>query len=76
MSTYKFRIYHDNSQIIKLDLTCSNRIYKCNYCDLATGRNLNTAIKIKNIGLQKVGKGVPDFRPVDIVSLLQSKHTG
>ncbi len=40
MSAYKFRICPDNSQIINLDLTFNNGIYKCNDCDPGTGKAL------------------------------------
>ena len=51
---------------IKHDMELSDRIYRCDACDLEMDRDLNAAINIRNIGLIKVGKGIPEFTPVEI----------
>ena len=50
---------------IKHDLKLSDRIYHCNVCGLVIDRDLNAALNILNIGLIKVGKGIPEFTPVE-----------
>jgi len=51
---------------IKNDLKLSDRIYHCNICGLTIYRNLNTSINIRNMDLTRVGKGIPEFTPVEI----------
>ena len=49
----------------KHDLELSVRTYHCDACNLSIDRDLNAAINIRNIGLIKVGKGIPEFTPVE-----------
>ena len=48
---------------IKHDLKLSYRTYYCNKCGLIINRDLNAAINIRNIGMIKVGKGIPELTP-------------
>ena len=50
---------------IKRGLKLSDRIYHCNACGLSIDRDLNAAINIRNMGLIKIGKGIPEFTPVE-----------
>jgi putative transposase len=54
---------------IKHDLKLSDRIYHCNSCGLIIDRDLNAAINIRNAGLNAVGRGTPEFTPVEIGAL-------
>ena len=50
---------------IKRDLKLWNRIYHCKVCGLSMDRDLNAAVNIRNMGLIKVGRGTPEFTPVE-----------
>lgn len=54
---------------IKHELKLTDRIYHCDMCNLTVDRDLNAAINIRNIGLMKVGRGSPEFTPVEIGAL-------
>ena len=54
---------------IKHDLKLSDRIYHCNVCGLTIDRDLNAAINIRNDGLKSIGRGTPEFTPVEIGAL-------
>ena len=54
---------------IKHDLKLSDRIYHCDTCGLTMDRDLNAAINIRNMGLVKIGRGTPEFTPVEIGAL-------
>ncbi len=54
---------------IKDDLKLSQRIFVCNNCGYKIDRDLNAAINIHNKGLEKVGRGTPEFTPVEIGAL-------
>ena len=54
---------------IKDDLKLSDRIYHCDTCKHTMDRDLNAAINIRNMGLIKVGRGTPEFTPVEIGAL-------
>ena len=54
---------------IKHDLKLSDRIYHCNACGLTMDRDENAAINIRNRGIAKVGRGTPEFTPVEIGAL-------
>ncbi len=54
---------------IKHDLKLSDRTYHCNTCGLTIDRDLNAAINIRNMGLIKIGRGTPEFTPVEIRAL-------
>ncbi len=49
----------------KEDITLSDRTYKCNNCGLVIDRDLNSAINILKIGLQKVEKTTIKNLPTD-----------
>ncbi|MGC8674763.1 MAG: RNA-guided endonuclease InsQ/TnpB family protein, partial [Thermoprotei archaeon] len=51
---------------IKHDLKLSDRTYHCDVCGLTIDRDLNAAINIRNIGLIKAGKDIPESTPVEI----------
>jgi len=51
---------------IKHDLKLSDRIYHCNVCNLKIDRDLNAAINVLQMGFVKIGKGIPEFTPVEI----------
>ncbi len=53
---------------IKHDLKLSERTYHCSECGLRIDRDLNAAINIRNMGLIKVGKDIPEFTPVEIAT--------
>lgn len=48
------------------------RTHKCSHCGLEIDRDYNSAIEIRNLGLQKVGQELPDFKPVERKPLLRS----
>jgi putative transposase len=50
---------------IKHDLKLSDRVYHCDVCGLTMDRDINAAINIRNIGLIKIGQGMPEFTPVE-----------
>ena len=58
---------------IKHDLKLSDRIYHCNACGLTMDRDENAAINIRNRGIAKVGRGTPEFTPVEIGALSARK---
>ncbi len=49
----------------KEDITLSDRVYKCKNCGLIIDRDLNSAINILKIGLQKVEKTTIKNIPLD-----------
>jgi len=51
---------------IKHDLKLSDRVYHCNVCGLSMDRDLNAAINVLQMGFIKIGKGIPEFTPVEI----------
>ncbi len=52
----------------KRDLKLSDRTFHCDSCGLEIDRDLNAASNIRNIGLIKIGKGIPEFTPVEIAT--------
>ncbi len=54
---------------IKHDLKLSDRIYHCDICKHTMDRDLNAAINIRSAGLIAVGRGTPEFTPVEIRSI-------
>ena len=54
---------------IKGELKLSDRVYHCEVCSLVMDRDKNAAINILNTGLIKVGRGTPEFTPVEIGAL-------
>ena len=61
---------------IKRDLKLSDRTYHCNNCNLRINRDLNAAINIRNMGLIKVGKGIPEFTPVESATAAELSKGG
>ena len=54
---------------VKEDLKLSDRIFHCNACGLDIDRDLNAAMNIYRLGMIKVGRGTPEFTPVEIRAL-------
>ena len=54
---------------VKENLKLSDRIFHCDGCGLEVDRDINAAINIGNRGLKKVGRGTPEFTPVEIGAL-------
>jgi putative transposase len=61
---------------IKRDLKLSDRIYHCDICGLIIDRDLNASINIRNMGLIKVGKGIPEFTPVESATAAELSKGG
>ncbi len=53
----------------KGSLKLSERTFSCDSCGLIIDRDINAAINIRNRGLIKVGRGTPEFTPVEIGAL-------
>ncbi len=60
----------------KHDLELSVRTYHCDACNLSIDRDLNAAINIRNIGLMKAGKGIPEFTPVESATAAELSKGG
>ena len=43
-----------------------HRTHKCPYCNLEIERDYNSALEIKNLGLQQIGQELSKFKPVKI----------
>ena len=54
---------------VKEDLKRSDRIFHCDACGLEIDRDLNAAMNIYRLGMIKVGRGTPEFTPVEIRAL-------
>ena len=56
---------------MKHDLELSDRTYHCDVCGITIDRDLNAAINIKRRGMEelRIGRGTPEFTPVEIGSL-------
>ncbi|MEM0134771.1 MAG: transposase, partial [Thermoplasmatales archaeon] len=61
---------------IKHDLKLSDRIYHCNACGLSMDRDLNAATNILNMGMIKVGRGTPEFTPVESATAAELQTRG
>ncbi len=61
---------------IKHDLKLSDRIYHCDACGFKMDRDLNAAKNIRNIGMIKVGKGIPEFTPVESATAAELSKGG
>ena len=61
---------------IKHDLKLSDRIYHCDVCGFKMDRDLNAAINIRNIGMIKVGKGIPELTPVESATTAELSKGG
>ena len=51
-------------------------MYHCNVCGLSIDRDLNAAINIRNLGLIKVGKGIPELTPVESATAAELSKGG
>ena len=60
----------------KHELKLSDRVYHCDACGLTMDRDLNAAINIRNIGLIKVGKGIPELTPVESATAAELSKGG
>ena len=60
----------------KHELKLSDRVYHCDACCLTMDRDLNAAINIRNIGLIKVGKGIPELTPVESATAAELSKGG
>ena len=54
---------------VREGLKLSDRIYHCSSCGLIIDRDMDAAINIRNMGLIKVGRGTPEFTPVETGAL-------
>ena len=61
---------------IKHELRLSDRVYRCSACGFTIDRDLNAAINIRNIGLIKIGKGIPEFTPVESATAAELRSGG
>ena len=61
---------------VKHDLRLSDRTYHCSVCGFSMDRDLNAAINIRNMGLIKVGKGIPEFTPVESATAAELSKGG
>jgi len=50
---------------IRHEMKLSDNIYHCNVCDLEMDKDLNASINMRNMGLIKVGKGIPEYTSVE-----------
>ncbi len=60
----------------KRDLKLSDRVFHCNACGLIIDRDVNAAINIRNMGLIKVGRGTPEFTPVETATSAELLNRG
>jgi len=60
----------------KSDLELSDRIFHCDKCGLEIDRDLNASINIRNMGLIKVGRGTPEFTPVESATAAELLNRG
>ncbi len=61
---------------IKHELKLWDRTYHCNSCGLSIDRDTNAAINIRNMGFIKVGKGIPEFTPVESATTAELSKGG
>ncbi|MDG6307664.1 transposase [Glaesserella parasuis] len=54
---------------IKLDLTLSDRIYKCEHCYAVLDRDYNAALNLFHYLKEKIGQVLPEFTPADLTAL-------
>jgi putative transposase len=53
---------------IKETLSLSDRVYKCD-CGMVIDRDLNASINLRNYGLNKIGRVIPESTPVEMAAL-------
>ena len=61
---------------MKHGLKLSDRTYHCDVCGLTMDRDVNASINIRNIGLIKIGKGIPEFTPVESATAAELQSGG
>ena len=61
---------------IRNDVRLSDRIYHCNVCDLEMDRDLNASINMRNMGLIKVRKGIPEYTSVESATASKLSKVG
>ena len=61
---------------IKHDLKLLDRIYHCNVSGISIDRDPNAAINILRMGFIKVGKGIPEFTPVESATAAELSKGG
>jgi putative transposase len=61
---------------IKHDQKLSDRTYHCDECGLSIDRDVNAAINTRNIGLVKVGQGMPESTPVESATAAELSKGG
>lgn len=60
---------------IKETLSLSDRVYKCD-CGMVIDRDLNASINLRNYGLNKIGKAIPEFTPAEMEGLTTVDEAG
>jgi putative transposase len=53
---------------VKTDLKLSNRVYRCE-CGAVLDRDMNAALNLCSYGLEKLGMGSPEVKPVELEAL-------
>ena len=61
---------------VKKELELSDRTYHCDACSLTIDRDLNASINIRNRGIAKVGRGTPEFAPVESATVAELSKRG
>ena len=61
---------------IKHDLKLSDRTYHCEICNHTMDRDLNASINILNMGIIKIGEGIPEFTPVESATAAELSKGG
>lgn len=51
---------------IKHDLELSDRTYHCDVCGFTMDRDVNASINILRMGMEQIGRGTPEYTPVEI----------
>ncbi len=57
---------------IKDKLSLSERIFTCEKCGNTIDRDLNAAINLRDHCLNKIGRAIPEFTPVELTALQES----
>jgi putative transposase len=57
--------------MVKTGLKLSNRVYRCE-CGAVLDRDMNAALNLRNYGLEKLGMGSPEVKPVELEALAEA----